>query len=333
MYGRLKISCILLVLLLLVCLTASSASAMASNYINVRIEVWNVIIWQSLPMRLLRTSITHLDQKDCNGLMTQPACTAACREVLNPTYTITPSMGQAFRVVLQNKTNCELGVTLTLDGASSQGRVPVSGTSSDRKWILQPRGSATIRGWKTTSDEALEFFFTTLEDAFQTLESPDKYGYIKAYVYVGVKGKEAPCEPNKERPVIAMGIKPSASPNPGSVGGGKVVSFPTTCYSFDAFTSHPVEIITIAYSMTIESLLGISCSTNSGWGITVNSVVSDSRASRAGLRSGDVISQAQGIDVLSCADLLEIVSEVTPGNYLTLRVHRSSGVVSVQIAM
>jgi len=185
---------------------------------------------------------------------------------------------------------------------------------------------------------ALEFFFATLEAAFQ-IASPDEYGYIKAYVYLGAKGEEVPCMAADTREEPASPLRPSfdvrnlEGPKIEAVGGGKTIDFPSSCHSFDVFTIYPVEIVTIAYSISLETLLGIGCSTNSGWGVTVDSISPNSRASEAGLKPGDIISQAQGININSCEQLLEIVSGVALRNYLILRVHRSSGVVPIQIVM
>jgi S1-C subfamily serine protease len=60
-------------------------------------------------------------------------------------------------------------------------------------------------------------------------------------------------------------------------------------------------------------------------------VVPDSPAARAGLRPGDIIQQLAGREIKSANDLLAAVRAAQVGRQVTLRIHRGSDALELQV--
>ncbi len=72
---------------------------------------------------------------------------------------ITAAKGEGYAVRLYNPLPVRVAVNLTVDGLNSISGKP-SGISDGQKWMIDPYGTITIKGWQVNGEEARRFFFT-----------------------------------------------------------------------------------------------------------------------------------------------------------------------------
>lgn len=94
--------------------------------------------------------------------------------------------GDQYSVVLRNPLPVRVGVALTIDGLNSiDGERTTPSEAS--KWIVEPHGSITIRGWQTGSDKLRRFVFTCQDDSYaEWKETRDKASYTRNLGVIGV---------------------------------------------------------------------------------------------------------------------------------------------------
>ena len=88
----------------------------------------------------------------------------------------------------------------------------------------------------------------------------------------------------------------------------------------------------IANGKVSHAYLGVSIQTSNG-GVSVGSVRSGSPASRAGLRSSDVITSLDGTSVKTANALEALISAKKPGDHVTLTIRRSGATRSVAVTL
>ena len=81
-----------------------------------------------------------------------------------------------------------------------------------------------------------------------------------------------------------------------------------------------------------RSLIGITA-TESRNGLTVYSVSAGSGAEKAGIKQGDLIVKADGVDVTTVDALNEIKEKKSPGDYITLTLIRNGGLADVKVQL
>lgn len=72
---------------------------------------------------------------------------------------VTASPQERYAIRVYNPMPVRVAVNLTVDGLNTISGKP-SGISDGNKWIIDPYGFITIRGWQVNSGEARRFFFT-----------------------------------------------------------------------------------------------------------------------------------------------------------------------------
>ena len=88
----------------------------------------------------------------------------------------------------------------------------------------------------------------------------------------------------------------------------------------------------IANGKVSHAYLGVSIQTGNG-GVSVGSVRSGSPASRAGLRSSDVITSLDGTSVKTANALEALISAKKPGDHVTLTVRRNGATRSIAVTL
>jgi hypothetical protein len=317
-------------ILLFVLSFAIAAQAAPGRYVEVEIEVfrsWGFLgwgTWEPLSSQLISTQIAPLAAADRDALaVLSEACgvntldehEAACAQIMSAlygthrSYAVVPLLGSAYRLVLTNLTDADLGIVLSVDGLNSNGNAPVVGTAADLKWILLPHQTVRISGWQVTADEALQFEFATPSQthSYQTAER----GTIVVYAYL----------PN-----------PLASDQEKGTGAGNVIDQPTVRIPFESATTNPVETFRFDYSRD-RVALGILCENTDGAGIRVIGVVEGTSAEQRGLLPGDIITYANAVPVNSCRDLQAVLETKSPGDRIVLKVHREDRVFLLTVEL
>jgi hypothetical protein len=205
-----------------------------------------------------------------------------------------------------------LGVILEIDGLNTANSQEVSGTSSDAKWVFDPKGSYAIAGWQSTQQQALEFYFTLPEDSYSPLKH--KVGEINAYVFF-------------EAPPTTIAICFDVA-----TGAGTMIEQEVEYVEFTPATQGPAEKITVQYRRR-QAVLGITCQDTPGAGVKIVRVVSGGTAQTHGLQVGDIITYADGQFITSCVQIKNIIQSKSPGDYLILKIHRSTGTLVIAVKL
>jgi hypothetical protein len=88
--------------------------------------------------------------------------------------------GREYAIRLRNNTSRRVAVALSVDGLNSIDAKSTPARLAS-KWVLGPRQTVTISGWKTSSDTARRFFFTSEEQSYGAwLGRTDNLGVISA---------------------------------------------------------------------------------------------------------------------------------------------------------
>lgn len=103
--------------------------------------------------------------------------------------------GAEYELVLRNPLPVRVAVALSVDGLNTiDARRTTSWESS--KWVIEPYGTARIRGWQTSRTTARRFYFTTERDSYAArLGRASDLGVITAVFY-----REAVSTPPPPRP-------------------------------------------------------------------------------------------------------------------------------------
>ena len=275
---------------------AVNGLGITGRYIDVEVEVfhsWGLFglgTWESLEPRLISLAIEPLFDDDAGSVGIDYG--------FHRDYSINPSLGDPYRVVLTNRTDSLLGVVLAIDGLNTNGDAQVTGTDADRKWVLLPHQAVRIVGWRVGTDRALRFSFATPSGSHSPVSS--ERGMIRVYAYL----------PGSEEGGFEKGT-----------GAGQLVDQPTVRIPFHSASHSPLEVISIGYARG-EIGLGFACKEVDGAGIMVGSVITGTIAELRGLREGDLISYANGIPIDSCFDLQDLLATKSPGDRIVVKVHR-----------
>ncbi len=132
---------------------------------------------------------------------------------------------------------------------------------------------------------------------------------------LGDKPSDWPAPPPAATPTAALGDKPSDWPAP------PPAATPTAAAR---------EIPTVV--LIREGYLGVRCGDGTPGGAMVTEVIPGSPAEKAGLRSGDVITEMAGTKVRSCSDLAMVVRK-HPGERVDVTVRRGDNLVGMEIVL
>jgi len=302
---------------LLIIALGLSAAAAQGTYLDVTVEAfrsWGFFglgAWVEMGPSLVAVRIEHLADEDAHRVEElQQACRSddldrtACDLVgdvafgIVRSFGITPNLDEAYRVLLTNRTDSVLGVVLEIDGLNTNGSVPATGTSEDKKWILRPGQRATISGWQVSQDKALAFRFETPSLTHSPLV--ESRGVIRVHVYLP---------------------DPMGEDSPKGTGAAELIDQPTVVMPFASATEYPVEQFVFSYARGNVGL-GFQCEDTSGVGVRVSAVTPGTVSDLKGLETGDVITYINAVPINSCADLAQFLATKVPGDRVVLKVHR-----------
>lgn len=112
-----------------------------------------------------------------------------------------------YELRIRNPTAARVAVALAVDGMNTIDARHTSAWEA-RKWVIEPYGAITVRGWQMSSDNARRFYFTTERDSYGAkIGQTANLGLISA-VFFRERGQ----------PVTIMPVTPA--PKPGYSGGG-----------------------------------------------------------------------------------------------------------------
>ena len=91
--------------------------------------------------------------------------------------------GSRYEVVLQNRTRERLGVVVTVDGLNVISGERAGG--GDRMYVLDPWGSTTIRGWRTSLSDVRRFTFVDERTSYaaRSGKANGRMGWIEVKAY------------------------------------------------------------------------------------------------------------------------------------------------------
>ena len=140
--------------------------------------------------------------------------------------------GSPYLIRLSNRSGERLGVVLTVDGLNA-----ISGTrdrGTGRMYVLDPRGQATVRGWRTSLQEVRRFTFVDEEVSYATRsgKANSRMGWIEVSVYREHRRQPRIWQRNDARP-------PAAGPAEGAGRAEPVPSAPTASADAAEAEAHP----------------------------------------------------------------------------------------------
>jgi hypothetical protein len=179
--------------------------------------------------------------------------------------------GNRYAIQLTNRTDARVLVVLSVDGVNViSGDTAATGQTG---YVLGPRASAEITGWRKSWSEAAAFYFTSLPDSYAArTDRPENVGVIGAAVFrerawrpqprfdaaPPVAGKSAAGHGE----AMARAAEPEASPasrdRSGAsgefkseqrlgTGHGEREYSPTSQVAFERASSQPAEIVSVRY--------------------------------------------------------------------------------------
>ncbi len=158
--------------------------------------------------------------------------------------------GERYAVRLANRSGGRLLAVLSVDGVNAVTGETAAARQSG--YVLGPRQSAEIRGWRKSLDDVAAFYFTALPDAYAARTGrPDNVGVIGVAVfreYVAPRPAPAPFDAlSKQAPDAAGGGRAMQEEARLGTGHGERLSDPTQYTDFRRASEAPAEVLTIYY--------------------------------------------------------------------------------------
>ncbi|RLI14247.1 hypothetical protein DRO49_06385 [Candidatus Bathyarchaeota archaeon] len=296
---------------------APPEAAASSRLLDVWIEFWNGTGW--VPISINGPQIWVQDTDLFEGI-----------PKLIYMYRMHPPIEVRYRVLLKNLSEMRLGVLLAIDGYNTVNSRPIVGDCTDHFWVLDPYQTAVIGGWQATTEEGLGFYFSAGGKEPHVPGGP-LVGTIRLYIFVAEESRDtllrlfsaiARAEPEV---FLDAAADFALAAREGSIviytGAGEIISQPITTTYFSPLICSPIEEIWISYAAEYEPWLGIVCKTAEYFGVKVLYVIPWSPAAEAGIKSGDIISKADGKLLYSAEQLKQIILSKRPGDVIELLVH------------
>jgi hypothetical protein len=146
--------------------------------------------------------------------------------------------GNEYQVVVQNKSGDEILTVVSVDGVNV-----ITGQSADPSqsgYVLSPRGSIEILGWRKDLSRTAAFYFTALADSYAARTGrPDNVGVIGVAVF-RKKHQEI------SRADAMRGRAESAKPQLGT-GHGRQEHSPAEFVTFERTSHAPAQVLTLYY--------------------------------------------------------------------------------------
>ena len=149
--------------------------------------------------------------------------------------------GNEYQVTLRNRVREELLAVVSVDGVNV-----ITGQTADPSqsgYVVSPRGSIDIQGWRRSLSQTAAFYFTTLADSYATRTGrPDHVGVIGVAVFR--KRQAAPPAPIGNAEPLR---RDSAAEAQMGTGHGRHETSPAYYAAFERASSAPAEVITLYY--------------------------------------------------------------------------------------
>ena len=93
--------------------------------------------------------------------------------------------GRNYSVVLRNNTDRRIAVVMAVDGLNVLNGEITNLTSNEPMYVLDPRESATIRGWRTSMNEVRRFVFVDEQRSYaeRTRQANSDMGWIRVVTF------------------------------------------------------------------------------------------------------------------------------------------------------
>jgi hypothetical protein len=159
--------------------------------------------------------------------------------------------GHEYQVRVANRLREDLLAVVSVDGVNV-----ITGQTADPSqsgYVLSPRGSLDIRGWRKSLSQTAAFYFTALPDSYAARTGrPDDVGVIGVALFRRKQEPKpvAPIAPEAARESArgARGVaEPSSSDSRLGTGHGRREQSPAVHVTFERATSNPAETLTLYY--------------------------------------------------------------------------------------
>jgi hypothetical protein len=165
--------------------------------------------------------------------------------------------GDRYAIYVSNKTGERMLTVVSVDGINV-----ISGdtaAANQRGYVLSPRASVEIAGWRKSDRDVAAFYFTAVDDSYAgKTKRPDNVGVIGVAAFreyqepvlvpapVQEMASNAAAAPMRSRDAAAEPASPRAESKLGTGHGERVYS-PTQQVDFKRASSTPDEIVTVRY--------------------------------------------------------------------------------------
>lgn len=163
--------------------------------------------------------------------------------------------GERYAVRLANRSGGRLLAVLSVDGVNAVSGETAAAWQSG--YVLDPRQSAEIRGWRKSLEDVAAFYFTALPDSYAARSGrPDNVGVIGVALFRefveprplphGALSKQAPAAAESSQDATAGGRARQEAERLGT-GHGERLGDPTRYTDFRRAGEAPAEVLTIHY--------------------------------------------------------------------------------------
>jgi hypothetical protein len=162
--------------------------------------------------------------------------------------------GDRYAILVNNRTGGRLLTVVSVDGVNV-----VSGdtaATNQRGYVLSPRNSVEIAGWRKSERDVAAFYFTSLDDSYAgRTKRPDNVGVIGVAAFREYQEPVPVQEMSDNAAGAAMRSRDAASPAPAmakaesrvGTGHGERVYAPTQSVEFQRASNTPDDVITVRY--------------------------------------------------------------------------------------
>ena len=162
--------------------------------------------------------------------------------------------GDRYSILVNNRTGGRLLTVVSVDGVNV-----VSGdtaATNQRGYVLSPRDSVEIAGWRKSERDVAAFYFTSVDDSYAgRTRRPENVGVIGVAAFREYQEPVPVPEMSANEAGAAMRSRDAASPAPAAAkaesklgtGHGERVYSPTQTVEFRRASNTPDDIVTVRY--------------------------------------------------------------------------------------
>ncbi|HXM82043.1 MAG TPA: hypothetical protein VN929_08950 [Burkholderiales bacterium] len=149
--------------------------------------------------------------------------------------------GNEYQVALRSRLREDLLAVVSVDGVNA-----ITGQTADPSqsgYVIAPRGSLDIQGWRRNLSQTAAFYFTSLPDSYAARTGrPDDVGVIGVALF---RKRQEPQPIGQIAPQAKS--EPRAADQGLGTGHGRREDSPAQYVSFERATSAPAEVVTLYY--------------------------------------------------------------------------------------